>query len=145
MKAFEIELIDVYDAKDCWSLSQWADNHCCCFFIVAESDIATFSGVLNEFTDLKTFKNLMQINLKRWYMSHETEWVKEITIESYMHVFMCAVRADGHDHIILRTKANLDAIRNRTNKELALKLCQRRIKKYDRSILRAAFKAWKWH
>jgi hypothetical protein len=146
MRAFEIELVDVYDAKDCWSLSEWADTNCYCFLIVSESHVATFTGVLTECTDMKTFRNLMQINLKRWGILHGTEdWVKEITIECYMHEFMCAVRADGHDLNILRTKANLDAIRNRTNKELALKLCQRQIKKYDRSILKAAFKAWKLH
>ena len=145
MKAFEIELVDVYNAKDCWSLSQWADLRCCSFFIVLENDITTFTGVLKEYTNMKTFRNLMQLNFKRWDMLHETEWVKEITIECYMNDFMYAVRGDGRHLAVLRTKADSDAIRNRTNKEVALELCQKQIKKYDMFILRAAFNAWQLH
>ncbi len=145
MKAFEIQVVDIFSEKECWKLSQWVYLHCCCFFIVSDDNIITVTGVLKECTNIKTFRNLMQINLKRWGILHETDSVKEITIERYLDDFGCALRGDGRDHNILRTEANLNAIRYRTNKELAFELCQRQIKNYDRSILQAAFTAWKLH
>jgi hypothetical protein len=142
MKAFEIELVDIYSEKECWSLSQWVYLHCCCFFIVSDDNIITVTGVLKECTNIKTFRNLMQINLKRWGILHDTDWVKEITIESYLHEYGYALRGHGRDHTILRISPYLQS-RHRTRKELAFESCQRQIKNYDRFILEAAFTAWK--
>jgi hypothetical protein len=144
MKAFEIRVVDIYSEKECWMLSQWVYLHCCCFFIVSDYNIITVTGVLNESTNIKTFRNLMQINLKRWGILHDTDWVNEITIERYLDEYGYALRGHGRDHTILRIAPNLHS-RHRTSKELAFELCQRQIKNYDRSILEAAFTAWKLH
>jgi hypothetical protein len=144
MKAFEIQVVDIFSEKECWKLSQWVYLHCCCFFIVSDYNIITVTGVLKECTNIKTFRNLMQINLKRWGILHDTDWVNEITIESYLHEYGYALRGDGRDHTILRISPYLQS-RHRTSKELAFELCQRQIKNYDRSILQAAFTAWKLH
>jgi hypothetical protein len=101
MQAFEIELIDCYEARDCMRLIWWARKRCCHYIIVLENPVTTFSGVLKKSTNMKAFQNLMRINLKRWDMLHEIEWIREISLEDYEHNLGYALISDGHDLTIL--------------------------------------------
>jgi hypothetical protein len=101
MRAFEIDLIDCYEARNCVSLTWWARKSCCHYIIVLDNPVTTLSGVLEERTNIKAFQNLMRINLKRWDMLHETDWIREISLEDYEHNLGCSLRGDGHDLTIL--------------------------------------------
>jgi hypothetical protein len=101
MQAFEIELIDCYEARDCMRLIWWARKRCCHYIIVLETPVTTLSGVLKERTNMKAFQNLMRINLKRWDTLHEIEWIREISLEAYEDYYWYSLRSDGHDLTIL--------------------------------------------
>jgi hypothetical protein len=101
MQAFEIDLIDCYEARNCVSLTWWARKRCSHYIVVLENPVTTLSGVLKERTNFKAFQNLMRINLKRWDMLHEIDWIREISLEAYESNLGYALMSDGHDLTIL--------------------------------------------
>jgi hypothetical protein len=101
MQAFEIELIDCYYAWNCMSLIRWARKRCCHHIVVLENTGTIFSGVLEKRTNIKAFENLMRINLKRWDILHEFDWVREISLEAYEDYYWYSLVSDGHDSTIL--------------------------------------------